>query len=147
MEKYEKKFWDILGNLFVGAETQGESGFANLMRAKFTYFEKVKAELITQINQICKQNSNFKEELYNKLYSFFHRYFNESGSIYYNYTPLFYNIYTQAYQSDTPFTDFEQVISDKQDVYLFYKTKMLYYVKSDKIYKDLEIEHRGGGKN
>lgn len=145
MEKYEKKFWDILGNLFVGAETRGESGFANLMRAKFTYFEKVKVELITQINQACKQNSNFKEELYNKLYSFFHRYFNESGSIYYNYTPLFYNIYTQAYQSDTPFTDFEQVISDKQDVYLFYKTKMLYYVKSDKIYKDLEIEHRGGG--
>lgn len=142
MKKYEEKFWEILSNLFVGAETQGESGVANLMKAKFTYFEKVKTELLTQINQTCKNNNDFKEELYNKLYSFFYRYFNESGSIYYNYTPLFYNIYTQAYQSDTPFTNYEQIFSDKQDTYLFYKTKMLYYIKSVKVFKDLEIDYK-----
>jgi len=81
-------------------------------------------------------------------YSFFHRYFSESGSIYYNYTPLFYNVYTKAY-NDAPCeiktfsTDYEQIISNKQDTSLFYKTQMLYYVKSDKIFKDLEIEIEG----
>ncbi|MBR8461770.1 site-specific DNA-methyltransferase [Campylobacter sp. faydin G-105] len=147
MTNNEKKFWDILNNLFVGAEVKGKSGFINLMVAKQTYFKKVKEDLLKQINEFCKDkdNENFKDELYDKLYSFFHRYFSQSGSIYYNYTPLFYNIYTKAYdensnQVKTFFSDYERVISNKQDTSLFYKTQMLYYVKSDKIFKDLEIE-------
>ncbi|MBR8465142.1 site-specific DNA-methyltransferase [Campylobacter sp. faydin G-140] len=147
MTNNEKKFWDILNNLFVGAEVKGKSGFINLMIAKQTYFKKVKEDLLKQINEFCKDkdNENFKDELYDKLYSFFHRYFSQSGSIYYNYTPLFYNIYTKAYgessnQVKTFFSDYERVISNKQDTSLFYKTQMLYYVKSDKIFKDLEIE-------
>lgn len=148
MTNNEKKFWDILTNLFVGAEVKGKSGFINLMVAKQSYFKKVKVDLLQQINDTCKDNKDFKDELYDKLYSFFHRYFSESGSIYYNYTPLFYNIYTKAYgenQSEikTYSTDYEQVISNKQDTSLFYKTQMLYYVKSDKIFKDLEIEIEG----
>jgi len=145
MTNNEKKFWDILTNLFVGAEVKGKSGFINLMVAKQSYFKKVKVELLQQINDTCKDNKDFKDELYDKLYSFFHRYFSESGSIYYNYTPLFYNIYTKAYNENpteikTFSTNYEQVISNKQDTSLFYKTQMLYYVKSDKIFKDLEIE-------
>ena len=145
MIKNEKKFWDILTSLFVGAEVKGKSGFINLMIAKQNYFGKVKEELLIQIEEICKDNKDFKDELYDKLYSFFHRYFSISGSIYYNYTPLFYNIYTKAYGDNTNDTrifsgDYEQVISNKQDTSLFYKTQMLYYVKSDKIFKDLEIE-------
>ncbi len=145
----EKKFWDILTNLFVGAEVKGRSGFINLMKEKQTYFKKVQKELLNEINGVCKTNQDFKDELYDKLYSFFHRYFSESGSIYYNYTPLFYNIYTKAYEEQniseikTFTTDYEQVISDRQDTSLFYKTQMLYYVKSDKIFKDLEIEIEG----
>lgn len=145
MTNNEKKFWDILTNLFVGAEVKGKSGFINLMVAKQSYFKKVKIDLLKQINDTCKDNKDFKDELYDKLYSFFHRYFSESGSIYYNYTPLFYNIYTKAYNENpteikTFSTDYEQIISNKEDTSLFYKTQMLYYVKSDKIFKDLEIE-------
>ena len=146
MTKNEKKFWDILTNLFVGAEVKGKSGFISLMRAKQNYFKKVQKDLLSHIDNITKDNQDFKEELYDKLYSFFHRYFSESGSIYYNYTPLFYNIYTKAYENNKPSiettysTDYEQIISNKQDTALFYKTQMLYYVKSDKIFKDLEIE-------
>lgn len=149
MTNHEKNFWEILTNLFVGADVKGKSGFINLMVAKQSYFKKVKEELLKQINDICKDNQDFKDELYDKLYSFFHRYFSESGSIYYNYTPLFYNIYTKAYNNGTPCeiktfsTDYEQIISNKQDTSLFYKTQMLYYVKSDKIFKDLEIEIEG----
>ena len=101
MIKNEKKFWDILTSLFVGAEVKGKSGFINLMIAKQNYFGKVKEELLIQIEEICKDNKDFKDELYDKLYSFFHRYFSISGSIYYNYTPLFYNIYTKAYGDNT----------------------------------------------
>ena len=148
MTNNEKKFWDILTNLFVGAEVKGKSGFINLMIAKESYFKKVKTELLQEINEVCRDNQSFKDEFYDKLYSFFHRYFSESGSIYYNYTPLFYNVYTKAY-NDAPCeiktfsTDYEQIISNKQDTSLFYKTQMLYYVKSDKIFKDLEIEIEG----
>ena len=148
MTNNEKKFWDILTNLFVGAEVKGKSGFINLMIAKESYFKKVKTELLQEINEVCRDNQSFKDEFYDKLYSFFHRYFSESGSIYHNYTPLFYNIYTKAY-NDAPCeiktfsTDYEQIISNKQDTSLFYKTQMLYYVKSDKIFKDLEIEIEG----
>ncbi|WP_235604549.1 hypothetical protein [Campylobacter fetus] len=150
MTNNEKKFWDILTNLFIGAEVKGKSGFINLMQAKQSYFKKVKADLLSQINEICENNPNFKDEIYDKLYSFFHRYFSESGSIYYNYTPLFYNIYTKAYNKNpaeikTCWADYEQVISNKQDTSLFYKTQMLYYVKSDKIFRDLEIDIGGGG--
>lgn len=151
MTNNEKKFWDILTNLFVGAEVKGKSGFINLMVAKQSYFKKVKVDLLQQINDTCKDNKDFKDELYDKLYSFFHRYFSESGSIYYNYTPLFYNVYTKAYNENpteikTFSTDYEQVISNKQDTSLFYKTQMLYYVKSDKIFRDLEIDIGGGKK-
>jgi len=143
LKKNEKRFWDILTNLFVGADIKGHSGFVSLMRAKSNYFKKVKQSIYNEIEVVTKDNDNFKDELYDKLYSFFHRYFSESGSIYYNYTPLFYNIYSKEYQNKVEqnyITDYEKVISNKQDVSLFYKTKMLYYVKSDVIFKDLEIE-------
>jgi len=148
MTKNEKKFWDILTNLFVGAEVKGKSGFISLMKAKQSYFKKVEKNLYKYIEETTKGNNDFKEELYDKLYSFFHRYFSESGSIYYNYTPLFYKIYTKAYnnkpsETSTFSTDYEQIISNKQDTSLFYKTQMLYYVKSDKIFKDLEVEIDG----
>ncbi len=148
MNNNEKKFWDILTDLFVGAEVKGRSGFINLLRAKQAYFKKVKSYLLLQIDDVCKDNLDFKNELYDKLYSFFHRYFSQSGSIYYNYTPLFYNIYTKAYgdasKIKTFVSDYEQIVSNKQDVSLFYKTSMLYYVKSDKIYKNLQISCGGG---
>ncbi|MGB3751847.1 MAG: site-specific DNA-methyltransferase, partial [Arcobacteraceae bacterium] len=148
MTKNEKRFWDILSNLFIGAEVKGKSGFISLMKAKQSYFKKVEKDLHQYINEKTKDNNTFKEELYDKLYSFFHRYFSESGSIYYTYTPLFYKIYTKAYsnnilENQTYSTDYEQIISNKEDTSLFYKTQMLYYVKSDKIFKDLEIEIDG----
>lgn len=144
MKQYEKRFWEILTNLFVGAEVKGKSGYINLMRSKQKYFQNVKSNLLFEINSIVGDNEDFRDELYDKLYSFFHRYFSDSGSIYYNYTPLFYNIYTKAYNDSlkpvtTYVNDYEQIISNKEDTTLFYKTQMLYYVKSEKVFKDLEV--------
>ena len=57
MTNNEKKFWDILTNLFVGAEVKGKSGFINLMIAKESYFKKVKTELLQEINEVCRDNN------------------------------------------------------------------------------------------
>jgi adenine specific DNA methylase Mod len=98
------------------------------MRIKSRYYEKgVFPKLQEDVEEAVKPFPDFKEELFDKLYTFFHRYFSESGSIYFRYTPLHQNIY-------------EKVYTDDKDVMLFWKTHMLYYVKSDRLFKSLEVE-------
>ena len=74
--------------------------------------------------------ASFREELFDKLYDFFHRYFSESGSIYFRHTPLHQNVY-------------EKVYTDDRDVMLFWKTHMLYYVKTDRLFNSMEVEVDG----
>jgi len=158
-ESFREKFWSILEDLFVGAEVEGKGGYINLLRVKRKYFENfLKPELKLFINRKLEKLSltplrreNFEEELYTKLYSFFHRYFSETGSIYFTYTPLFYRIYEKVYKSnskrDVYFipsekdfnTDYEQILSDKQDTALFWKTKMLYYIKTDRVIRSMKV--------
>lgn len=137
--KNEQKFYEILENLFIGAKISpknNENGFICLLRAKSDYFSHFRKKFETLIDEKTKNNSEFKEEIYDKLYDFFHRYFNESGALLYERTPAFYNLFTDAYTAKMPY---EQVKSTKNDTELFYKTKDLYYVKSEKIYNDLAI--------
>ncbi|HCC69211.1 MAG TPA: site-specific DNA-methyltransferase, partial [Nitrospiraceae bacterium] len=127
----EQKFYNALKNIFVGVKVEGESGYINLMRIKSRYYENgVFPKLQEDVQKALKPFPDFKEELFDKLYTFFHRYFSESGSIYFRYTPLHQNIY-------------EKVYTDDKDVMLFYKTHMLYYVKSDRLFKNLEAEIEG----
>ncbi|MBU4503002.1 MAG: hypothetical protein KKA79_10490 [Nanoarchaeota archaeon] len=127
----EQKFYNALKDIFVGAKVEGESGYINLMRIKSRYYEKgVFPKLQEDVEEAVKPFPDFKEELFDKLYTFFHRYFSESGSIYFRYTPLHQNIY-------------EKVYTDDKDVMLFWKTHMLYYVKSDRLFKSLEVELDG----
>ena len=73
MTNNEKKFWDILTNLFVGAEVKGKSGFINLMVAKQSYFKKVKIDLLKQINDTCKDNKDFdRSAFFNVHFSLHH---------------------------------------------------------------------------
>ena len=124
----EQKFYDILKDIFIGAKVEGESGYINLMRIKSRYYEKgVFPKLQKDINEALKLFPDFREEFFIKLFTFFQRYFSESGSIYFRYTPLHQNIY-------------EKVYTDDKDVMLFWKTHMLYYVKTDRLFKNLKIE-------
>jgi len=124
----EQKFFDTLKDIFVGAKVEGESGYINLMRIKSRYYEKgVFPQLSKDIDEALNPFPNFREELFVKLYTFFNRYFSESGSIYFSYTPLHQNIY-------------EKVYTDDKDVMLFWKTHMLYYVKTDRLFKNLKVE-------
>jgi len=127
----KQKFYNALKDIFVGAKVEGESGYINLMRIKSRYYEKgVFPKLQEGIEKAIAPFPEFKEELFDKLYTFFHRYFSESGSIYFRYTPLHQNVY-------------EKVYTDDKDVILFWKTHMLYYVKTDRLFKNLEVEIDG----
>lgn len=122
----ERKFFEALKDIFVGAKVEGESGFINLMRIKSAYFEHgIYPKLLKNINESLEPFPDFREELFEKLYTFFNRYFSESGSVYFTSTPVHQNIY-------------EKIYTDDKDVILFWKTRMLYYVKSDRLFKNLE---------
>ncbi|MGC8979812.1 DUF559 domain-containing protein, partial [Caldisericum sp.] len=126
----EQKFYKALQDVFIGARIEGEGGFVNLMRIKSNYYRKIEELLKKDIEIALEKYPNFRDELFDKLYSFFSRYFTESGSIYFNSTPFHNNIY-------------EKVYTDERDVILFWKTQMLYYVKTDRIFRSLEIESDG----
>ena len=123
----EQKFYKALQDVFIGAKIEGKGGFVNLMRIKSNYYCKIEDILKKDIESALENYPSFRDELFDKLYSFFNRYFTESGSIYFNSTPFHNNIY-------------EKVYTDEKDVILFWKTQMLYYVKTDRIFRSLPIE-------
>ena len=123
----EQKFYKALQDVFIGAKIEGTGGFINLMRIKSNYYRKIEDILKKDIESALKSHPKFRDELFDKLYSFFSRYFTESGSIYFNSTPFHNNIY-------------EKVYTDDKDVILFWKTQMLYYIKTDRIFKSMPIE-------
>jgi len=148
----EQKFYKALEDIFIGAKIEGEGGFVNLMRIKSRYYSKIKEYLKKDIEEALKKYPNFRDELFDKLYSFFSRYFTPSGSIYFNQTPYHYDIYEKVYKESTDKAiieraldeqkrvQYEKVYTDEKDVILFWKTHMLYHVKTDRIFKNLEIE-------
>ncbi|EQL77244.1 DNA methylase [Helicobacter pylori GC26] len=144
MKTNEAQFYEVLENLFIGVKIEDKqeslldpnakamkNGMLNLMKAKSKYYQSKKQELEKFIGLKCQNNNDLKEELFDKLYSFFKRYLSANGGIYFNDTPLYDSLYTKS--------DYEKC-SLKKDTALFYKTKDLYYVKSETIYKDLCFE-------
>ncbi len=123
----EKRFLDALEALFIGAEVEGDSGFVNLMRIKRQYFESIQPMLMAAIDRRAAPETSFREELFDKLWTFFRRYFSESGSIYFRHLPAFAKTY-------------ERVYADDKDVALAWKTQMLYYVKSDVLVRSMPVK-------
>jgi len=128
----EQKFYKALQDVFIGAQVEGKGGFVNLMKIKSNYYRKIENILKNDIESALQlyPDSDFRDELFDKLYTFFSRYFSESGSIYFNSTPFHNNIY-------------EKVYTDDKDVVLFWKTQMLYYVKTDRIFRSLDVDVDG----
>jgi hypothetical protein len=99
------------------------------MKSKY-YQEGVFPRMKGDIEESIKEFPDFREELFDKLYTFFKRYFNDTGSIYFHHTPYHQKVY-------------ERVYTDDRDVMLFWKTHMLYYVKTDRLFKSLEVDLDG----
>ena len=93
----EQRFLDALESLFTGAQVDGRSGFINLMRVKRRYFQSLRPQLLQTIDKRARPQTAAREELFDKLYTFFGRYFCESGSIYFRHLPAFAPTYQQVY--------------------------------------------------
>ena len=122
----ERRFLDALESLFTGAQVDGQSGFINLMRIKRSYFQSLRPQLLSAIDARVPAKTDAREELFDKLHTFFGRYFCESGSIYFRHLPALAPTYQQVY-------------ADGQDVALAWKTQDLYYVKSDTILRSMPV--------
>ena len=122
----KQKFFSQLQNLYVGAKLDGKGGMAKLLQFKCQYFAKIKPLIDVEIKKnfpdVMDKNLS---ELYDKLYTFFSSYLTDGGSIYFNDTPAYKNVYAKVY-------------FDKEDTALFYKTKDLHYVKSQVMYQSVE---------
>ena len=103
------------------------------MRMKRGYFRSIRPQLLAQIDARAEKRSSFREEMFDKLHTFFSRYFCESGSIYFRHLPAFSRVY-------------ERVYADGEDVALAWKTRMLYYVKSDVLVRSMPVELNEEGK-
>lgn len=126
---YKQKFYSALKKQFVGEEIKGKSGFVNLMKIKKQYYDNIKSDLKIMIEETVS-DSDEEKEIFEKLYTFFDSYLNETGTPFFNDTQIHKNLY-------------EKVYSDKEDVSLFWKTEDLYYVKTEKNYSDMKIEKEG----
>lgn len=131
---YKKAFYSKLEDCYLGAKIKkankenmnqiNPSGFTNLLAIKEKYFNYVKEYLEQRIDADCGDESN---DIYNKLYTFFDSYLNETGTPFFTDTPIYKNIYAKIY-------------SNSKDTSLFYKTQNLYYVKSDTLYESLTLQ-------
>lgn len=122
----ETKFYQSLENIFTGAEIEGDSGYVNLLKIKSKYYKIILEQFKKDVDNETIINDSFKEEFFDKLYSFFEKYFSESGSVYFVKTANWQRVY-------------EQVYTDNKDVVLFWKTHMLYYVKSDILFQSIDV--------
>mgnify|MGYP001182386400 CR=1 FL=1 len=123
----EKKFYTLLQDLFIGAKIEGQGGFINLMRIKSDYYAQIENLLQKDIDETLEMYPDFRDELFDKLFTFFSRYFSQNGSIFFDSTPFHNNVY-------------EKVYTDTKDVILFWKTNFLYYVKTERIFQSLPFE-------
>lgn len=127
---YKKAFYSKLEDCYLGVKIKdfhqgniAKSGFSNLLKIKEQYFAHIKAYLDSQIEGELQSH-----DIYNKLYTFFDSYLNESGTPFFSDTPAYKNIYAKVY-------------SNSKDTSLFYKTQNLYYVKSDTLYQSLTLSN------
>lgn len=136
---YKKAFYSKLEDCYLGAKIKqankdksaNKSGFTNLLDIKEKYFNYVKNYLEQRIDF---QNSEDASEIYNKLFTFFDSYLNETGTPFFIDTPIYKNIYAKIY-------------SNSKDTNLFYKTQNLYYVKSDIIFESPTLSDSKGKYN
>ena len=124
------KFFEVLEDVFVGEKIEGEGGYVNLLKVKSRFFNKrVKPELEGLIESKTSEFPGFRDELLDKLYDFFHKYMNETGTPLVGLTPYYSSVFDRIY--------------GEGDVKLYWKTSRHYYIKSDRILRSMEIEVDG----
>ncbi len=148
----KEEFLNLMENIFVGNEIEGKSGYVNLMRVRSKFYKEVVKKIVSKfIEEFNKKASKLfpgetgmEEALFDNLYTFYSKYLNGYAVYYNNINPSNPTV-IKPYQRQTltginienkQYEDF----TTTNDVALFWKTKDLYYVKTDKIYQDMDIK-------
>lgn len=135
---HEKRFFELFEGVFTGANIHGrpDSGYINLLRMKRKHFNAFRPQFLMGIDDELKkagaseENTALRNELFDKLHTFFSRYFSESGSVFFRHTPAWQPVY---YKVDDP----------ARDVLMMWKTAMLHYVKTDTLACSMMVELDG----
>ena len=128
----EKRFLQLFEQFFRGADIQGrpDSGFIKLLQMKDLHCRAFWKEFSKRVEQIVGKlppDAAFRrDEIFDKLHTFFSRYFSESGSVYFHNTPAWQPIY-------------QRVDDPGRDVMMVWKTSMLHYVKTDMTLKNMTV--------
>lgn len=135
-KKYENfnkkdKFFKVLEDAFLGkvGNITGSSAITKLMNIKSSYYSSFEKSLRKEIEEVLEKYPEFEEELYDKLYTFFSRYFTETGSIFFVNTAIHNNVYDKIY-------------TNEEDVVLFWKTRDLYYIKTEKFFQKMDFDYK-----
>ncbi len=141
----KERFHEELEKIFIGADVEGPSGYVKLMKLKSLYYKKIIKPYIDE--EIREFPEAFREEAYSKLYTFFSRYFSDGGSIYFVHTRYHDKIYANVVGGDDRKDENYKRLSDSnQDIVLFWKTKGLYYIKTDRLYVSMDVSIEVDGK-
>jgi adenine specific DNA methylase Mod len=123
----EELFYKKLQEVFIGVKGEGQGGFTNLIKIKLKYYEKIEKFIKNDIEQTLKKYPISRNELFNNLYLFFSKHLTENRDIHF--------IPTYPYNNA-----FENINTTNENTTLLWKTQTLYYVKTDKIFKNMSIE-------
>jgi adenine-specific DNA-methyltransferase len=127
----EQRFFSFLRGIFVGVPVEGKSGYANLSHIGSCYFEKiVEPGLREAIDAELERFPDFREELFEKLYTFFRGFFIEDGPAGFSLTPYHLGVYDRVYTGD-------------RDVVLFWKASRFYYIKTDRLFRSVTVDVDG----
>ncbi|BCU66984.1 adenine-specific DNA methyltransferase [Sulfolobales archaeon HS-7] len=123
MPHSNEDFFSKLTEIFVGEKVEGNDPLIRLMRMKREYFLNAIQEIRNYADSNLKRE--LREEVFSKLYTFFFKYFCETGTVFLCNTDS-YSVYDRIYAFG-------------EDVALFWKTRGLYYIKSERVLKSMKV--------
>ena len=124
MTHIETNFIEALRNVFLGSEFEGDSGFVNMLEIKSRYFVQFYPALLEKIKSISANEDTTQKEIFDQILQFLKQYISESGSVYFH-----------SPQTKSPF--YEEIDPLDSPVSLNWNTKMLYYIKSERLWTSI----------
>src|SRR5690606_38571641 len=113
-----------LKGFFVGQQLKGKAGVIKAKQFRSLYFERNLPQLKEELNRITSSAPEYREELYQQLHSLF--------------SSLLMNSSIRPDNTAPPPPS--QYATADRDIQLFWQTHRFYYVKTDNIIDELEVE-------
>lgn len=122
----EQEFYHLFKSHFVDQKIKGKLGYIKVKEFKSHYFKQGFPQLKEEIDQTLAPFPEYREEMYQQLHSFFS------------------HILTTGSNPDNTLPNLNnQDAAKEEDVHLHWKTERFYYVKTDRLFDELEVEIDG----